>query len=78
MLRPQLQPHWLEFRKELLLGRYDGTLEARTAARLTSLCNYALGFVPLDVFAVEFGEPRHARRRRSTDLTAELTTASIS
>jgi glucosamine--fructose-6-phosphate aminotransferase (isomerizing) len=56
MLRPQLQPHWLEFRKELLLGRYDGTLEARTAARLTSLCNYALGYVPLDVFAIEFGE----------------------
>jgi hypothetical protein len=56
-LRPHLQPHWLEFRKDLLLGRYDGTLEARTAARLVTLCNYALGFVPLDVFAVEFGEP---------------------
>jgi len=55
-LRPLLQPHWLEFRKDLLLGRYDGSLEAQTAARLTSLCNYALGFVPLDVFAVEFGE----------------------
>jgi glutamine---fructose-6-phosphate transaminase (isomerizing) len=55
-LRPQLQPHWLDFRKDLLLGRYDGTLEARTAARLTSLCNYALGFVPLDAFAIEFGE----------------------
>ena len=38
------------------VGRYDGTLEARTAARLGSLCNYALGLVPLDVFAVEFGE----------------------
>jgi glucosamine--fructose-6-phosphate aminotransferase (isomerizing) len=56
-LQPHLQPAWLEFRRELLLGRYDGTLEARTAARLTSLCNYALGYVPLDVFAVEFGEP---------------------
>lgn len=56
-LRPHLQPHWLEFRKDLQLGRYDGTLEARTAARLVTLCNYALGFVPLDVFAVEFGEP---------------------
>ncbi|MEO6597003.1 MAG: SIS domain-containing protein, partial [Planctomycetota bacterium] len=56
-LRPQLQTHWIEFRKDLLLGRYDGTLEARTAARLTSLCNYALGLMPLDVFAVEFGEP---------------------
>ena len=57
VLRPHLQPSWLEFKKDLLLGRYDGTLEARTAARLVSLCNYALGFVPLDVFAVEFGEP---------------------
>jgi glutamine---fructose-6-phosphate transaminase (isomerizing) len=56
-LQASLQPHWLEWRKELLLGRYDGTLEARTAARLVSLCNYALGFVPLDTFAVEFGEP---------------------
>jgi glucosamine--fructose-6-phosphate aminotransferase (isomerizing) len=56
-LRPLLQPHWLEFRKDLLLGRYDGTLEARTAARLTSLCNYVLGLLPLDVFAIEFGEP---------------------
>jgi glucosamine--fructose-6-phosphate aminotransferase (isomerizing) len=56
-LRPHLQAPWIEFRKDLLLGRYDGTLEARTAARLVSLCNYALGFVPLDVFAVEFGEP---------------------
>ncbi|MBL8731183.1 MAG: SIS domain-containing protein [Planctomycetes bacterium] len=57
LLAPRLQPHWLEFRRDLLLGRYDGTLEARTAARLTSLCNYAQRFVPLDVFAIEFGEP---------------------
>ena len=56
-LLPHLQPHWITFRKDLLLGRYDGTLEARTAARLTSLCNYALKLTPLDSFAVEFGEP---------------------
>ncbi|MCA8948150.1 MAG: SIS domain-containing protein, partial [Planctomycetes bacterium] len=56
-LQPALQPPWLDFRKDLLLGRYDGTLEASTAARLTSLCNYAMGLVPLDVYAVEFGEP---------------------
>ncbi len=54
-LQPLLQPHWLEFRKDLMLGRYDGALEARTAARLTSLCNYALGLIPLDSYAVEFG-----------------------
>ncbi|HEX5053760.1 MAG TPA: SIS domain-containing protein [Planctomycetota bacterium] len=55
-LRPQLQPHWAAFRSDLLAGRYDGTLEARTAARLTSLCNHALGLAPLDVFKIEFGE----------------------
>jgi glucosamine--fructose-6-phosphate aminotransferase (isomerizing) len=73
-LRPHLQPPWLEFRKDLLLGRYDGTLEARTAARLTSLCNYALGLLPLDVFAVEFGEPG-APGVVVDSLTEELTTA---
>lgn len=56
VLRPDLLPAWNDYKKDLLLGRYDGTLEARTAARLGSLCNYALGLVPLDVFAVEFGE----------------------
>jgi glucosamine--fructose-6-phosphate aminotransferase (isomerizing) len=56
-LRPRLQTPWIDFRKDLLLGRYDGTLEAATASRLTSLCNYALGFMSLDLFAVEFGEP---------------------
>jgi glucosamine--fructose-6-phosphate aminotransferase (isomerizing) len=55
-LQPLLRPHWQEFRKDLLLGRYDGALEARTAARVTSLCNYALGLMPLDSFAVEFGK----------------------
>ncbi len=51
-----LRPQWLEFKKDLQLGRYDGTLEARTATRLNSLLNYTLGLVPLDVYAVEFGE----------------------
>lgn len=74
ILRPHLQPPWLEFKKDLLLGRYDGTLEARTAARLVSLCNYALGFVPLDVFAIEFGEPG-APGIVVDRLTEELTTA---
>jgi len=56
-LAPRLQPHWVTFREDLLAGRYDGTLEARTASRLTSLCNYALKLAPLDGFALEFGEP---------------------
>ena len=73
-LAPHLQPHWITFRKDLLLGRYDGTLEARTAARLTSLCNYALSLTPLDSFAVEFGEPG-APGAVVDRLTEELTTA---
>ncbi|MCK5940381.1 MAG: SIS domain-containing protein, partial [Planctomycetes bacterium] len=73
-LAPRLQLHWLTFRKDLLLGRYDGTLEARTGARLTSLCNYALGLTPLDSFAVEFGEPG-APGAVVDRLTEELTTA---
>jgi glucosamine--fructose-6-phosphate aminotransferase (isomerizing) len=56
-LAPRLLPHWQEFRKDLLRGHYDGALEAKTASRLTSLCNYALGLVPLDAFAVEFDKP---------------------
>ena len=73
-LAPHLQPHWITFRKDLLLGRYDGTLEARTAARLTSLCNYALSLTPLDSFAVEFDEPG-APGAVVDRLTEELTTA---
>ena len=73
-LAPHLQPHWITFRKDLLLGRYDGTLEARTAARLTSLCNYALDLTPLDSFAVEFGVPG-APGAVVDHLTEELTTA---
>ncbi|MEQ1632288.1 MAG: SIS domain-containing protein [Planctomycetota bacterium] len=56
-LHPRLLQHWIDFRKDLLLGRYDGALEAKTAARLTSLFNYALALMPLDSFAVEFGHP---------------------
>src|SRR5690606_13563444 len=56
-LRPGLEPAWAGFRRELRAGRLDGTLEARTAARLVSLCNYALGLTPLDAFAAELGEP---------------------
>jgi len=55
-LRPLLQPHWQHFREDLQAGRYDGTLEARTAAHLVSLCNYVLGLMPLDAFTVEFGD----------------------
>ncbi len=73
-LQPRLQPHWIDFRKDLLLGRYDGTLEARTAARLSSLFNYAMGLAPLDSYAVEFGM-QGAPGAIIDTLTEELTEA---
>ena len=73
-LRPQLQAPWLDFRKDLLIGRYNGTLEAATAVRLNSLCNYTLGLCPLDVYALEFGEPGSPGVLVDA-LTAELTQA---
>ena len=73
-LSPALRPHWSAFRQELLAGRYDGTLEARTAARLTSLCNYAMELTPLDAYQAEFGEPG-APGAVVDQLTEELTTA---
>lgn len=73
-LQPRLLPHWLDFRKDLLLGHYDGALEAKTAARLTSLFNYALSLMPLDSFAVEFGHPGAPGAVVDT-LTEELTAA---
>ncbi|MFM1871488.1 MAG: hypothetical protein RL398_910 [Planctomycetota bacterium] len=73
-LRPHLQPAWIDFRRELLHGRYDGSLEARTAARLTSLCNYAVGIAQLDAFPLEFGAPG-APGAVVDALTEELTAA---
>jgi len=74
LVRPHLLPHWTAFRQDLLAGRHDGALEARTAARLTSLCNYALGLLPLDAYALEFGE-QGAPGRVIDALTEELTDA---
>lgn len=74
LVRPHLLPHWTAFRQDLLAGRHDGALEARTAARLTSLCNYALGLLPLDAYTVEFGE-QGAPGRVIDALTEELTDA---
>lgn len=56
-LRLRLLPHAGQFRADLLQGRYDGALEARTAARLTSLLHYAAGVLPLESYAIEFGAP---------------------
>lgn len=73
-LVPELTPHWAQFHKDLLLGRYDGSLEARTATRLSLLCSYALGLSPLESFMVQFGEPG-APGAVIDRLTEELTRA---
>ncbi|MBK8980162.1 MAG: SIS domain-containing protein [Planctomycetes bacterium] len=42
--------------RELRDGRFDNTLEASTATRLTSLLRFATGIAPLALFQVEHGE----------------------
>ena len=56
-LAQQLRPHWKIFRSDLSAGRYDGTLEASAATKVSSLCSYALALTPLDSFAAEHGQP---------------------
>ncbi|MFK7738678.1 MAG: SIS domain-containing protein [Planctomycetota bacterium] len=73
-LAPELLPHWSQFQKDLLAGRFDGSLEARTATRLSLLCTYALGLTTLDSFMVHFGEPG-APGAVIDQLTQELTRA---
>ena len=73
-LAPGLRPEWKRFRDELLQGRYDGTLEASTAVRLSALCGYALELTPLESYTLEFGEPG-APGAVVDRLTEELTAA---
>lgn len=73
-LRPHLLPAWAEFQRQLSAGRYDGALEARTAARLVALCSHALGFVPLDALPTTLGESGGPGMVVDL-LTAELTRA---
>ena len=56
-LAPRLQPHWEAYRRGLAQGRYDGVLSPSTGVRLSSLLGYAMGIVPIDSYAIEFGEP---------------------
>jgi len=44
------------FLEGLRAGRYDGSLEASTAARITSLLRYAAGLSPLENYEVEHGK----------------------
>ena len=54
-LRPELFTRAASFAEGLQLGRYDGTLDAATAVRLTGLFRYAVGMSPLDGYSMEFG-----------------------
>ncbi len=73
-LRPTLQRHASEFLAGVGRGDYDGTLEASTAVRLTSVLRYALDLAPIDSYEME-----HGRIGTPTavldDLTAALTRA---
>jgi glucosamine--fructose-6-phosphate aminotransferase (isomerizing) len=55
-LRPELFVHAAAFAEGLQAGRYDGSLEAATAVRLTGLFRYAIGMSQLDGFQMEFGK----------------------
>jgi glucosamine--fructose-6-phosphate aminotransferase (isomerizing) len=69
-LRDGLEKPFRRFSEGLRSGRYDGALEARTAARLSLLFRYAMRALPLEYFPDDFG-------RVGTPGTAveELTTA---
>lgn len=57
-LRPlaaAVAPHAERFLDGLASGDYDGSLEARTAVRLSTLLRYATGLVPLDLYQAETG-----------------------
>jgi glucosamine--fructose-6-phosphate aminotransferase (isomerizing) len=44
------------FAEGLTDGRYDGSLDARTAVRVVSLLRYALGLSPLEVYELDHGK----------------------
>jgi glucosamine--fructose-6-phosphate aminotransferase (isomerizing) len=54
-LGPELFTRAATFAEGLQQGRFDGTLDAATAVRLTGLFRYAIGMSPLDGYPMEFG-----------------------
>ncbi|WP_419924604.1 SIS domain-containing protein [Candidatus Poriferisocius sp.] len=73
-LRPQFAPAAQRFFQDLRHGRYNGCLEAGTAAELASMYRYAMGIAPLDAYQLErgrVGTPAVVLE----DLTAMLTVA---
>ncbi len=73
-LRSQFAPAAGRFFQDLRQGRYNGCLEAGTAAEMASMYRYALGIAPLDAYQLErgrVGTPAVVLE----DLTAMLTVA---
>ena len=73
-LRSQFTPAAQRFFQDLRQGRYNGCLEAGTAAEMAALYRYALGIAPLDAYQLErgrVGTPAVVLE----DLTAMLTVA---
>ena len=54
-LRSQFTPAAQQFFQDLRQGRYNGCLEAGTAAEMASMYRYALGIAPLDAYQLERG-----------------------
>ena len=71
-LAPLIDEPARRFLDGLRAGRYDGSLEASTAARVTSLLRFATGWSPLDAYEVEHGKVG-TPSTVVQDLTAALT-----
>ncbi|HZD02101.1 MAG TPA: SIS domain-containing protein [Actinomycetes bacterium] len=71
-LGPALAPIAAELRGRVRAGEYDGTLDAGTALRVTSLLRYADGLSPLDAYQLEHGRVATPSVLLD-DLTAALT-----
>ncbi|MCC6672228.1 MAG: SIS domain-containing protein [Planctomycetes bacterium] len=54
-LRAEIAPHAQRFVGELREGRYDGSIEPRTATRIATLLRYAQGLFPLDAYEADQG-----------------------
>ena len=69
-LAHDFEPLAAQFHEGIRAGGYDGTLEAGTAVRLSSLMRYATGLVPLEAYEVE-----HGRAGSPVALVEDLTSA---
>ncbi|MFB3067194.1 MAG: SIS domain-containing protein, partial [Planctomycetota bacterium] len=56
-LRPLLKQPFASYAEQLRAGRYDGSLEPRTASQLSLLFRYASRALPLDDFGEDFSRP---------------------